>query len=254
MTVSEEICSLLRSYAEKYETEDFIKGDPSWFMHRVSGEDNQETMAFLASSLSYGSRSQFLPKIDFLLKLSNYEPYSWIKNGSYNDVFHQGDARCYYRLYTYHDMWCFFTAYNELLHTYGTLREFVNGCGSSCAKNVIELICKQFALHSSKIIPKNTISACKRICMFLRWMVRDNSPVDLGIWSDILDKKTLIIPLDTHVLTEACELGLVASRNASMQSAIKLTAILSEIFPDDPTKGDFALFGYGVNKGIGDKS
>ena len=248
MIVFKDICSLLRSYAEKFETEDFINGDPSWFMHQVAGAENQETMAFLASSLSYGSRSQFLPKIDFLLQQSESEPYFWIKDGGFNAVFRQGDTHCYYRLYTYHDMWCFFTAYSELLNTYGTLREFVkNECAGS-AKSAVEVICKWFAAKKSKIIPKNTLSACKRICMFLRWMVRDNSPVDLGIWSDIIDKRTLIIPLDTHVLTEAAELGLITSRNATMQTALKLTSTLSEIFPDDPTKGDFALFGYGVNK------
>ena len=84
--------------------------------------------------------------------------------------------------------------------------------------------------------------------MFLRWMVRDNSPVDLGLWSDFIDKRTLIIPLDTHVLQEANTLGLLNGKTASMTVAKKLTAKLSLIFPDDPLKGDFALFGYGVNK------
>ena len=78
-------------------------------------------------------------------------------------------------------------------------------------------------------------------------MVRDNSPVDLGLWSSFIDKRTLIIPMDTHVLQEANRLGLINSKTASMSVAIKLSHRLSEIFPDDPMKGDFALFGYGVN-------
>jgi uncharacterized protein (TIGR02757 family) len=84
--------------------------------------------------------------------------------------------------------------------------------------------------------------------MFLRWMVRDNSPVDLGIWSDFIDKRTLIIPMDTHVVNEAIALKLIDSPSTSMSNAIKLTKRLSKTFPDDPLKGDFALFGYGVNK------
>lgn len=83
--------------------------------------------------------------------------------------------------------------------------------------------------------------------MFLRWMVRDSSPVDLGIWNKLIDKRTLIIPLDTHVLQEAHKLKLINSKTASMSVAIKLTEKLKEIFPEDPLKGDFALFGYGVN-------
>ena len=83
--------------------------------------------------------------------------------------------------------------------------------------------------------------------MFLRWMVRDDSPVDLGLWKDIIDKRTLIIPMDTHVMQEANRLGLISCKTASMSSAIKLTNKLREIFPDDPLKGDFALFGVGVD-------
>ena len=78
-------------------------------------------------------------------------------------------------------------------------------------------------------------------------MVRDGSPVDLGIWSDIIDRKTLIIPMDTHVIQEANRLGLLQSKAASMSTAIRLTDSLRKIFPDDPLKGDFALFGVGID-------
>ena len=73
-------------------------------------------------------------------------------------------------------------------------------------------------------------------------------PVDLGLWSDLIDKSTLIIPMDTHVLQEAEKLGLISSKCTSMSAAMKLTQKLREIWPDDPTKGDFALFGLGVDK------
>ena len=84
--------------------------------------------------------------------------------------------------------------------------------------------------------------------MFLRWMVRDGSPVDLGLWSDILDRRTLIMPLDTHVVQESLRMGLLKSRTASMGTARRLTDAMLEIFPNDPLKGDFALFGLGVDE------
>lgn len=84
--------------------------------------------------------------------------------------------------------------------------------------------------------------------MFLRWMVRDGSPVDLGLWSDIMDRRTLIMPLDTHVVQESLRMGLLKSRTASMGTARRLTDAMLEIFPDDPLKGDFALFGLGVDE------
>ena len=83
--------------------------------------------------------------------------------------------------------------------------------------------------------------------MFLRWMVRDNSPVDIGLWSDFIDRRTLVMPLDTHVVQQSMRLGLLESAAASMSAARRLTVTLAEVFPDDPLKGDFALFGYGVN-------
>ena len=97
-------------------------------------------------------------------------------------------------------------------------------------------------------MPKNTSSACKRVCMFLRWMVRSDSPVDLGLWADVIDRRTLIMPLDTHVVQEGMRMGLLNSRTASMSTARRLTDAMLRIFPDDPTKGDFALFGLGVDE------
>ena len=85
--------------------------------------------------------------------------------------------------------------------------------------------------------------------MFLRWMVRDDSCVDLGLWSSFIAKDSLIMPLDTHVLTQAKLLGLISSKTSSMSVALNLTKKLKEVFPLDPLKADFALFGYGANEG-----
>ena len=78
-------------------------------------------------------------------------------------------------------------------------------------------------------------------------MVRSGSPVDLGLWSDTIDRRTLVMPLDTHVIHQAVRLGLLSGTSASMSVARRLTASFAEVFPDDPLRGDFALFGYGVN-------
>ena len=120
--------------------------------------------------------------------------------------------------------------------------------GVDTAVKAVEAICRRFhEAGSDAVIPKDPKSACKRVCMFLRWMGRSNSPVDLGLWSSFLDRRTLVIPLDTHVLQEAKKLGLLKGSSASMCVARRLTAALAEVFPDDPTKGDFALFGAGVD-------
>lgn len=248
MEINRETEILLREYADKYENADFLVGDPSWFMHQVSGDRNREAMAWMASVLSYGSRAQFLPKIQHLLDLSLGNPQEWLADGAYKTCFRPDDTTCFYRLYNRGLMYAFFEACRELILEYGSLGVFVEA-HSHDALSAVDALCSYFSGKGlAVIVPKDAKSACKRVCMFLRWMVRSGSPVDLGLWSSFIDRRSLIMPLDTHVLTEAGKLGLVKSRNASMGAALKLTASMAQIFPEDPLKGDFALFGYGVNQ------
>lgn len=246
--MTDEIKSLLVEYAEIYETKDFLPEDPSHFMHQVDGRHNQETLAFIASCLSYGSRKQFFPKIQYILDCSGGETFDWVKDGIFDADIPDDNTTCYYRLYTRHTMNRFLHALRDMINEFGSIGSFVRG-NASDGYTAVAAFCRYFAGKGIEgIIPKDTTSACKRVCMFLRWMVRDGSPVDLGLWSEFIDKRTLIMPMDTHVVQEACRLGMLASKSASMGSARKLTAKMAEIFPDDPLKGDFALFGYGVNK------
>ena len=247
ITINISTRELLIQYAEKYETADFINGDPSWFMHQVSGAKNQEAMAFIAASLSYGSRQQFMKKIQLILDWAQGDVDGWVREGRYADHLHLGDKSCFYRLYTCDTMYRFLSTYQQLLNEYGTLGDYVRGEANDTL-GAVGAICRYFGSRGiSVIIPKDTTSACKRVCMFLRWMVRTNSPVDLGLWADFIDRRSLIIPLDTHVLQQSERLGLITSKTASMTAARKLSAVLATIFPDDPLKGDFALFGHGVN-------
>ena len=241
-----ELKQRIATLAAKYETADFLAADPSSFMHRVSGDSNQEAMAFVASCLSYGSRKQFFPKIQFLLDHSEGDMDRWIRSGEWCDDI-ADSADCYYRLYTCHDMHCLLDAYATMLNEHGSMKEYVRH-NATTGLEAVAAICHYFASHkASKTVPKNTASACKRVCMFLRWMVRSGSPVDLGLWADIIDRRTLIMPLDTHVVQEARRMQLIQSSTASMSTARRLTDAMLEVFPDDPLKGDFALFGLGVD-------
>ena len=246
----------LVAFAALYENENFLDGDPSWFMHQVDGRQNKEVMAFMAACLSYGSRKVFMPRIQFLLDCAKGNPYEWIvKEGFRQDI--PDNSACFYRLYTNHTMHSFFSVLAEMLNHYGSIADYIKHFASE--KNdkttdkieaivAIEAMCAFFAERQVVgIVPKNTSSSCKRICMFLRWLVRNDSPVDLGIWHDFIDKRSLIIPLDTHVLQQATHLKLLNTSSATMSVARRLTNTLLKVFPDDPLKGDFALFGYGIN-------
>ena len=252
----------LKTLAKRYETREFLDGDPSWFMHQVEGVANKELLAFIASSLSYGSRKQFLPKIQYILDCSKGEVEGWLTSGQFRkDI--PDDEGCYYRLYTNHTMRQFLEALTTMLREYGSMKAYIETelnkippYPSRRAIDAIKAIVWWFQIKVNvnvnvpvSVIPKDCTSSCKRICMFLRWMVRDHSPVDLGLWTDIIDKRTLIMPLDTHVMQEANRLGLISTKTTSMSTAIRLTEKLREAFPDDPLKGDFALFGLGTVKG-----
>ena len=246
--MDEETKSILRRWADKYERPSFIEGDPSWFMHQVKGAKNQEATAFVASALSFGSRAQFLPKVQWIVEQAKGNVDRWIRTGAFEKDFQPDDERCFYRFFTHATMNSFLRAYKGVMDEFGTLGEFVRATSEGDAVKAVEAICRIFhEAGSDAVIPKDPKSACKRVCMFLRWMGRSNSPVDLGLWSGFLDCRTLVIPLDTHVLQEAKKLGLLKSSSASMCSARRLTAALAEVFPDDPAKGDFALFGAGVD-------
>ena len=240
--------ALLRKYADKYESAAFIDGDPSWFMHQVRGRANQEATAFEASALSFGSRAQFLPKIQWLLDRAEGDLASGIRTGTFEKDLQPGDDRCFYRFFTFATMNAFFRAYRGIMQEHGSLGGFVRASCEGDAVKAVAAICARFCEGGScGVIPQDHHSACKRVCMFPRWMVRSGSPVDLGLWSDFIDRRTLVVPLDTHVIQEAKKLGLMKGTSASMSAARRLTAALAEAFPDDPSRGDFALFGYGVS-------
>lgn len=242
-----ELKQRIQFLADKYETPDFLTTDPSSFMHKVSGSENQEAMAFIASCLSYGARKQFFPKIQYILDAAKGEVDHWLRSGEWrNDIPDTTD--CYYRLYTCHDIHKLLAAYESMLTEFGSMKSYVS-LNATTGIGAVSALCRFFAdKGASKIVPQNTTSACKRVCMFLRWMVRSDSPVDLGLWADIIDRRTLIMPLDTHVVQEAFKMGLLTSRTASMSTARRLTETMLGIFPNDPLKGDFALFGLGVDK------
>ena len=239
----------LRHLAAKYETKDFLQNDPSWFMHQVLGRENQEVMAFIASVLSYGKRELFFPKLHFMLKASRFQPYRWVKEALFRrDI---GDnEQCFYRLYNNHMMLQFLDTLQKIIIAYGSLGAFAKSLAvNHTALEVLNGLSDYFLAQGIKgMVPSPRTSVAKRPCMFLRWMVRDGSPVDLGLWADFIDKRTLFIPLDTHVMQEATRLGLIKNKAASWHTVVQLTDSLRNIFPDDPAKGDFALFGVGIDK------
>jgi uncharacterized protein (TIGR02757 family) len=247
--MSPETRRLLLEYADRYEVASFLQDDPSFFLRCVDGDLNREATAFVASSLSFGSRPQFMAKVREIIALADRDVDGWIRKGAFGRDFRADDRTCFYRFFTRGNMHRFFAAYRRMMDKYGSLGEYVRATAGGDAVWAVSAICRWFSENDGGgLVPQDAKSACKRVCMFLRWMVRSGSPVDLGLWAGFMDRRTLVVPLDTHVVQEAMSLGLLKSPCASMCAARRLTAAMSEVFPDDPSRGDFALFGYGVDK------
>jgi uncharacterized protein (TIGR02757 family) len=265
--------TILHNLATKFEVASFLYDDPSQFLHYYSNIKDTECAAFIAAMLSFGNRKQFIPKISQILHIADVKSGSiskWLENEDYLSFEYditqekQCSQKKFYRFYSYEDMVILFSELNFLLKKYGSFGQAIKHRYEKAEKlnneisiqfqnsslnyepHLSEIISQSFP--KSRIVAKGKNSACKRTNMFLRWMVRQNSPVDLGIWT-WYSPKNLIIPLDTHVLQQAKKLNLLPqSATACFKTAILLTEKLSYYFPDDPVKGDFALFGLGVSE------
>lgn len=251
--MKEEIINYLKINAEKNEKKEFCIDDPVKFAYwyPISKKVDVECAAFIAAMLSFGSRKQFIPKILLILELADQMSGSisnWIKQDT--PGFPETQDK-FYRFYSYSDLKQLFSELKSIIISKDNgdsllqLGDFYqNLYRKNPEKDLGEIIVSTF--KKSKIVPKGKYSAKKRIYMFLRWMVRINSPVDLGLWT-WYPASRLIIPLDVHVLKESERLGLIKKgQKPSLKTAIELTNQLKKVYPNDPCRCDFSLFGAGV--------
>lgn len=241
---------LLLEWAKVYNTSSFIKDDPVQFPHRFTEKRDIEISGFLTAWISFGRREHILKKAEELHALMGESPYQFIRNGETTFAPLRNrppKARdTFYRFYTYQDLYQLCCRLKEVYDRYDSMEDaLVDGVdGAVCEDPILKL--RQLFSGINGIPVLGGTSACKRLAMFLRWMVRRDGIVDLGIWRRAVDQRGLIIPLDTHVHQISLRLGLTSQKTATMKTAREITDALAELFPDDPCLGDFALFGYDI--------
>lgn len=249
MSVSAEqnqLSLLLVSLAEKYNCKEFIADDPVQFPHLYSDKRDIEISALVSSWAAYGNRKQILITLRKLHDEFSGSPFEYISQRKFEP--YRSNTGCLYRFYTYQDYYrlcdSLYAIYVE--QNFNSLEDKLLSISTkySSAESLLKSFISLFP--SQKGIPKNTQSACKRLCLLFRWLIRKDGIVDLGIW-DLLPQSELIIPLDTHVFRLSKQLGLTSRNQADMNTALQITEQLRKIFPADPTLGDFALFGYGID-------
>ena len=249
----------LDKLVEKYETVDFIKNDPIQFCHRYVKKEEIELAGFIASLFAYGNRKIFIKKLEEIFAKSNGDLLGYIKNGDFSSL-----KGVEYRFSKENDIIPIFEILSKLYNDSKGLEELfeyakdnspLQGEGLGWGLIHLQTVVDYFYSNAPKTTtqgfyhmipnPQNG-GAMKRMNMFLRWMVR-KGPVDLGIW-EFMQPKDLLIPLDVHVARISRTMGLLTRKSNDFKSVIELTNQLRNIYPEDPVKYDFAMFGYGINK------
>ena len=243
----------LDNLVKEYENPDFIKDDPVQFMHRFRDKKDIEIAAFIAAMFAYGKREAFIAKLNILFERMNNKPYEFLMNfDEKSKVVDDID----YRFSTGIDLKQILLTL-KLLYLEGSSLEKLFAYGWQQHKSVVGMLQTVVDYFYSRVTLPVTKgfyhllpdpskkSACKRLNMFLRWMVR-KSVVDFGIW-DFMPASELLIPLDVHVAKISRTLGLLKRKQNDYAAVKELTDKLKEFDPSDPVKYDFAMFGYGVN-------
>jgi uncharacterized protein (TIGR02757 family) len=250
-----ELSDFLEHYVLKYNTSAYIETDPIQIAHRFSKKEDIEIAAFLTATIAWGNRVAIIKSANKLMVLLENDPYNFIISASDNEL-----ERLKYFVYrTFNGIDTFFFI-NSLINIYknhnGLEKIFTEAYLSHQSifdslvniRNIFfEIPYPQRTSKHLANVSKN--SSCKRLNMFLRWMVReDKNRVDFGIWKQI-DKKDLMLPLDLHSAKVSRELGLLHRKQNDWKAVVEVTNKLCEFDANDPVKYDYALFGYSAFDG-----
>ena len=240
-----ELKNQIKKFAEQYERADFAMDDPVQFPRRYNDKCSQEIVGLIASWLAYGNRKAILATCESLFAEMNRDtPYIYIKNRAWERYVDSKETM--YRFFKWGDFAKLCEALKGIYDEHADMEEALSKAYTGFSGSTDYLSALIVLFPDVKGIPQNTKSACKRLNMFLRWMVRKDSPVDLGIWN-VIPTNHLLIPLDTHVAAVSRKLGLIKSKGDNMNTVLELTTNCCKVYPSDPCRCDFALFGFGVN-------
>jgi uncharacterized protein (TIGR02757 family) len=237
------------------------------FCHRFDDPLDQEIVGLFASSLAYGNVQSILRSLDNVVSKMTPSPRRFIED---LDIKHCKEMfyGFKHRFNNGRDLCALFLAAKNMIEKADSIGFFITSFHDSRADDITETLSSfsdevlrmdYSSIFGSRELPPDSYfrfffpspaggSACKRLCMYLRWMVRPADGVDLGLWSGISPSQ-LIIPVDAHIERLSRFLGFTSRRQPDWRMAREITATLKEFDPEDPVKYDFSLCHLGISEG-----
>ncbi len=246
-----ELAQMLEREAERINSTEFIGADPVQFPRRFDRQDDAEIVSLLASHMAWGNRKMICTDIERLLKIMGGQPAAWVRNGAFEEV---ADEQNIHRTFFGRNLKHMLRGLERILAKYSTVDEWVSSLRIKGLEGAPWLLAKALnaemyeanGCSDSRCLPLNLQStALKRLNMALRWLVRKDGIVDMGIWRS-MSPADLYIPLDVHVGNTARALRLISRKANDRRAAEDITAQMRLLRPDDPALFDYALFGLGM--------
>lgn len=247
-----EIVELLDSEAQRINSPAFIDCDPVQFPRRFSSLPDIEIAAFLSATIAWGNRKMICRDCDRMLEKMDNSPHAWVMERAYEKL--EPDANVH-RTFFNRNLIHYARGLHAIYSRFPSMADWASHEGIALSEapawELARVLNREIAGANdgeadSRCLPQNLDkTALKRINMALRWLVRHDGIVDMGVW-DFLQPSQLYIPLDVHVGNVSRELGLLERRQDDRTSVNQLTATLRTLRPDDPVIYDYALFGIGI--------
>lgn len=253
MAPDSDLKEYLDGLVDRFERPDFIATDPIAIPHGFDDPLDREVIGLFAALLAWGQRRTILNKMEELCERMHYQPFRFVYDfDPARDA--QRLATFKHRTFQPEDAFWLTRNLSGLLRRHGGLEpafvrrlspaEDVGAAIQGFSEAVLSCSPETPARLAKHLARPSTGSACKRLCMYLRWMVR-GGPVDFGLWTHIRPAQ-LVLPLDVHSGRQARALGLLSRAQNDWRAAIELTERCRALDPADPARYDFAFFGSGA--------
>jgi uncharacterized protein (TIGR02757 family) len=255
MNKNQQLYELLENAVQQFNRASFIADDPIGIPHRFSKKQDIEITAFWTAMLAWGNRKTIINSANELVRLMDGAPHDFLVN--HQEIDRKPFLNFKHRTFQATDTLWFLEYLQRFYQNNHSLETAFVKHLSVDSENIEpaligfhkDFFLDEFAPNRTRkhVATPERGSTCKRLCMFFRWMVRqDSAGVDFGIWKNIRPHQ-LLMPLDVHVERVGRRLGLLEREKPDWRAVLELTENLRQFDPKDPVKYDFALFGLGVS-------